>query len=540
MLTIKEALELPAFKEANIIAGYNGIYRVITWVHNVGVPDAAQWLNGGELVMTTAYNMPEDDAGRVEYMLALIRKGVSGLMVAVGHYIDDLPQSMIDVANQYDFPLIEVPFTVLFIDMARAANEHISQEHMTNVRQALHIHQTLTRLVLEGGGIKQLALTLAELINQSVSIETAKFEALASANIAPVDEARRYTQQYGRTDPRLVQALQTEILPRIRETLRPVFIQPMPNVGLEMERVLAPIVVHGEIYGYVWIIADDRPVTELDYLAIESAATIAALMLLYQESLQGTEASLKGNLLARLIQGEMTGANILTDQALRYGVDLRDSFRVYIIDYPEATSKRLLRLYRDVNQFIISEKRAAIVGQYAGQLTVVAQISESPEKLIKDIRAQTSGEGKAKIGISAVHNTARQVRRAYSECREVLEICRRLGEHGPNYYYDVLGYLHVLYQAGPPALEGNPLVPSLRELMKENQADLFNTLEAYLDAGGNGVNTAENLHIHRSTLNYRLQRISEICKVDLSDPAERMNLQIALKLLRLFPDDERI
>ncbi|MFW5691013.1 MAG: PucR family transcriptional regulator [Chloroflexota bacterium] len=534
MLTVKDALELPAFEGAEVVAGHAGLYQEIKWVHNVGVPDAARWLNGGELVLTTYFNLPADEQQRADYIRAIAEKGVVGLVVTVGQSVEHLPRTMCDAANTRSLPLIEVPYTARYVDMARTANEHIANENMAMVRRALEIHQRLTRLVLEGGGIRQLALELAELVNQSISIETNRFEALASINIGAVDEARRYTQQYGRTDPRLVQALETRVLPQIRDTLRPVFIEPMPHVGLEMERILAPIVVHGEIYGYLWIIADDRPLTDLDHMAIESGATIAALMMLYQEAMQGAEASLKGNLLARLIQGEMSGANVLTDQALRYGVDLRQPFRVCIIDYPQATSQRLLRLYRDVNNFIIAQKRHVVVGQYAGQLTLIAQVEEDPEKLIEDIRAQTSGEGKAKIGISAVHTSARQVRRAYTECREVLEIARKMAQHGPNFYFDDLGYLHALFHAGPNALEGNPYIPALRMLLEEQQADLFNTLETYLDAGGNGVSTAEKLHIHRSTLNYRLQRISEICRADLSNPITRIDLHVALKLLRLF------
>jgi len=48
------------------------------------------------------------------------------------------------------------------------------------------------------------------------------------------------------------------------------------------------------------------------------------------------------------------------------------------------------------------------------------------------------------------------------------------------------------------------------------------------------VQTAELLCIHRSTLNYRLTRIAEICDVELGDAGARTNLQVALKLLRLF------
>ena len=108
------------------------------------------------------------------------------------------------------------------------------------------------------------------------------------------------------------------------------------------------------------------------------------------------------------------------------------------------------------------------------------------------------------------------------------------GDERDTVYFDDLGYLHTLYRAGAGALAANPFVPALRRLQAEQQADLFHTLEVYLDAGGNGVQTAELLTIHRSTLNYRLTRIEEICDAKLSDPLTRTNLQIALKLLRLF------
>jgi DNA-binding PucR family transcriptional regulator len=101
-------------------------------------------------------------------------------------------------------------------------------------------------------------------------------------------------------------------------------------------------------------------------------------------------------------------------------------------------------------------------------------------------------------------------------------------------YFDHLGYLHTLYRAGAESLLTNPVVPHIRRLLKEEHIDLFDTLEGYLDAGGNGMQTAEALHIHRSTLNYRLDRVKELYGFELSDPLERLNLQIAIKLLRLF------
>ena len=149
--------------------------------------------------------------------------------------------------------------------------------------------------------------------------------------------------------------------------------------------------------------------------------------------------------------------------------------------------------------------------------------------------AQASGgNGGVRIGISAVQRGADGAAKAHTQCVDALYISRRLDPEQVVARFDNLGYLHALYRAGADSLDSNAHVAGLRRLAREQQADLFHTLEVYLDAGGNGVATAEQLTIHRSTLNYRLQRIFQICDVNLADPMVRTNLQVALKLMRLF------
>jgi hypothetical protein len=379
--------------------------------------------------------------------------------------------------------------------------------------------------------LKQLAVKLADLVGQSVSIENERFEALASHNIADVDEARRYTLSEGYTDPRLISALEERgILGQIRRTLRPVHIPQMADVGLEMERILAPVVVHGSIYGYVWIIADDRPISELDGLAIESGATIAALMLLHQEALQSAEASLKGGLLAQLIEGESSKQAVLAGQAVRYGVDLNEPYLLLMIEPGvDRGSQRLMQLYRQMNR--LSTNWRVIIGQFAGEVLVLAQASLDLAALTESIHGQG---GKLRVSVSGMQRGIERVVVAHAQCRDALQIAQRLEDTRPTIYFEQLGYLYTLFRAGTGALDANPYVPAVRRLMGEGQTDLFHTLEVYLDAGGNGVLAAELLCIHRSTLNYRLTRIEELCAVKLNDPQARTNLQIALKLLRLF------
>jgi len=539
MRSVQDVLKHELLLHARVVAGKGGLHRQVLWVHNAGVPDAPQWVNGGELVMTTMLNMPDDPQTQQHYILEMCEKDVAALVLTVGRYIERVPQHLIDMANTHDFPLIALPFSARFVDIAKAINEQIAQDNLQMMRRALHIHQALTNLVLQGGGLADLARQLADLIGHSISIETERFDAMATHNIAEVDEARRYTQIHGRTDPRLVSALEARgILPRIRQTLRPAHLEAMPDVGLEMERILAPIVVHGAIYGYMWIIADDHRLTEIDLMAIESGSTIAALMLLYQESMQSAEANLKGSLLSQLIKGDSAHETILNDQSLRYGVDLRSPFVMLIIEC-NGDGTNPMPLYRSINRLIMTEGWQAVTGQFGGQLIVLLPHHENREILITGLQAQLTrlalcGDGGPRIGISTVQQGAECVRIAYEQCRDVLHIMWRLQPQRRIVHFDDLGYLHTLYRAGAASLRNNPNMPILRRLLDEKQADLFHTLEAYLDAGGNGVSTAEILHIHRSTLNYRLQRIGHICEVDLQDPLTRTNLQIAIKLLRLF------
>lgn len=529
-LTVKDALQLEILKGSKVVAGQDGLDRVIEWVHNVGVPDAARWLNGGELVLTTAINLPADIEDQKEYMLAVIKKNIAALGIAVGRYWDDIPQHLIDIANKYQFPLLAIPFDIYFVEIAREINQIISQSEL---RHALAIHQSLTQLVVDGAGLNELAVTLANLVNQSVSIENERFEAYASVNIAEVDEARVYTQQYGRTDPRLVKALEERgYIPEIHETLRPVSLPQMPDVGLEMERILAPIVVNGEVIGYMWIIADNRPLSDLERLAIESGSTVAALMLLRQEAIQRDEASQRGDLLASLMQSDaINREQYLLDRALRYGINLHQPYRVLLV---QSGQKSTLALYHSLNQRLRMLNPQVVLGRFAGQFMLFVPQHQELQAIFDNVYSTFVDDNGLQIGVSALHRGVVEFSEAYGEARETLLIAQRLKQSDRVIYFDNLGYLHTLYRAGEDSLNRNAHASCLRQLLKENQTDLFHTLEVYLDAGGNGVATAELLHIHRSTLNYRLARVSEICQVDLSDALTRTNLQIALKMVRLF------
>ncbi|MCY4145771.1 MAG: PucR family transcriptional regulator ligand-binding domain-containing protein [Chloroflexi bacterium] len=537
MLTLEEALQSPILNQAKVVAGAGGLARAIRWVHIVNVPNMADWLHGGELVLTTVLNMPAGEDAQREFLRQLAARGIVAVVITTGLMVDEIPEHLRALGDKLGLPLIELPYQTRFVDIAKIINERIAQANLDTLSRALSIQQQLSRLVLEGGGFVELANMLAEQVGHSISIENERFEAIASKNIAAVDSARRYTIEHGRTNPQLIDALEGEYLPRIRATLRPVQLPVMPALGLEMERLLAPIVVHSEIYGYMWIIADVQALTPIDMMAIEIGATVAALLMLHRESLAAAEASLKGSFVAQLIEAKGDPQSLLSDQALRYGVDLRLPWRMLLVSLGAALAPAATRAYRVINRVVAQRGAEAVAAQFAGQVVILAQDDANNCQALAAALLERLEAG-ARIGISGVCQGAQTVGDAHQQCADTLIIGRKIQHAQRLHHFDALGYIHTLYQAGASSLSRNAQAPLLRRLQAEQQADLFNTLEVYLDAGGNSVQTAQTLCIHRSTLNYRLARIREVCAVDLSAPVTRLDLQVALKLMRLFDDTD--
>ena len=59
-MTISDFLKLPNFTDLRLLAGKDGLLSEVTNVTVVDTPDGTNWLNGGELVITTAYMLHEE------------------------------------------------------------------------------------------------------------------------------------------------------------------------------------------------------------------------------------------------------------------------------------------------------------------------------------------------------------------------------------------------------------------------------------------------------------------------------------------------
>ncbi|WNF00391.1 helix-turn-helix domain-containing protein [Streptomyces luomodiensis] len=98
-----------------------------------------------------------------------------------------------------------------------------------------------------------------------------------------------------------------------------------------------------------------------------------------------------------------------------------------------------------------------------------------------------------------------------------------------------LGALAPLSLIPPDRLTPALLPAPLRALLaRDPSGRLTETLAAYLDHAGSAPRTADALHLHRTSLYYRLQRIAELTGLDLADGDNRLTLHLGLRLRSLM------
>jgi sugar diacid utilization regulator len=347
--------------------------------------------------------------------------------------------------------------------------------------------------------------------------------------------------------------LQQGIYERLAVERGPIRVPPLPELGMAMERVAAPIVVDREVYGYVWIIAGDRPLTQLDTLAIDHAATVGALLMLRDKAVREAEQKARGDLFEQLLAGVDSEG-----PAHQLGLRLDRSHAVFVIagsgaphDYASALDRWLRRRGLTAVVVVRDDLAVAVIESKSDQHS--RSVAREMLEEVRPPRGQAwpltrpaappegrpFGGGRAArqllVGLGQSYPTRAGLRRSYQEAQEAREIGILLGRTGLVEFAE-LGFMHWLYHLPAERQSENRfvrVVTNLRDYDEQHHGDLLRTLEVYLDSGNALAEASAALNVHRNTLLYRLRRIEELTGLDLRSPIDRLNLHVAVKGYRL-------
>jgi len=377
--------------------------------------------------------------------------------------------------------------------------------------------------------LQVIAEQLAAALERSVIIDDAALRPVAvSAQTGLVDASRIEAVLQRRTSARHRQMLTERGIFKARE--------PVPIPAREagsLPRLCLPLAHRDQLLGFLWLI-DEPPLTAAQVQRAQAAAAQAARLLHQRAARQtaefGTFAGLADALLHADDGDRAEAARKLTDEAALTGSPPYALGLIrYLADAPASQRDSLLQVAGDL-------RRRAAPGSFVlatpGQRELMAITTQDATGPLRDaVRAWPGpplviGTAGAAAALAAVHAERDNARYA-AEVAAAVPAFSRAADWGALDSYAVFQYL--------PRDEAAPerICPGITAVLTERTGMYEATIRAYLDCGANAQQAAALLHIHRTTLYWRLTRVSDLLAVDLSRGDDRLKLHLALKLADL-------
>src|SRR5215211_1176609 len=155
MLSVRDIATLPGL-DLRVAAGAEGLSREVSWLHVSELDDPTQWLEGGEVLLTTGIGVGELATRQRAYVRRLAEHGLAGLGFGVGFNFAEVPPALAEEADRLGFPVLEVPYEVPFVAITKNAVSHIASERLEQLTQAIAVHERLAEAVLKGRGLNDL------------------------------------------------------------------------------------------------------------------------------------------------------------------------------------------------------------------------------------------------------------------------------------------------------------------------------------------------------------------------------------------------
>jgi sugar diacid utilization regulator len=391
----------------------------------------------------------------------------------------------------------------------------------SKLERVLSVHETLALAVLEGRGLESVVRSLGRFMDAEMLVlgpqgrELARWPADAAIDWRPELAPRR--------QPRTV-----------------------VSRGDDANLLAAPAVVDGETLAWVIARTAARP-GDVERAATEYGALLVALDLLRERTAIEVETRLRGGLLEELF-GEGVVPDVVAGRALALGHDLGRRSRVFLVESAPADGDAPAPIdpeafYAPVAACARDWSPNSLVAPRGGAVVVIA--AEAPdtggERRFED---ELQAVARAKLPAAALNiavGTACEeiadYRDSYLAARRGLDLLHLLDRPGEVFSFRVSTLDSMLLQSNRPEVVVKFIsryVEPLDRYDSVHTSELRRTLEVYYESGSKLQEAARRLHVHVSTLRYRLGKAEELLEIDLKDGSAALDLQVALKAARVL------
>jgi sugar diacid utilization regulator len=381
-----------------------------------------------------------------------------------------------------------------------------------SMREVSRTRNLLIEVVLGGGDLHDLAEQAHKRLGGAVRLCSINGTVLAAAgNVIENDEAATAAAMIG------AHAVHEPVL-------------------LDNGTWVASICAGGEELGAV-LVRPDRPLTEHDQDLIQVTAQAAAVQQLMENRTAAAENQVRDDLLDDLLTSPQRPPQQLAKRAHRQNIDLHQP-HVVVIARSEGDAEGKITVWASA----YSHRRNGLKTMHRGSVVLLLPGTDAAATARLAFE-NLSGLLRDPVTVSASSPVSDpgSVFHGYHEALRCLEAMTALGATGRSATAGELGFLGILL-ADNHDVDGfvHSAIGPILDYDRLRSTELTRTLEVYFKSGSSPTYAAKELHVHANTVARRLERITELLGPRWHEPAQALEVQLALRLRRvrnqLVPD----
>lgn len=498
---------------------------------------------------------------KVEALLAvpLVLRGViQGALVVwrwpvARAYRDDDSDLLIRFAN---YAAIAIQNAQSYEEEKKAAEKLAERNQVINTQKfalekLVNLHYQLMQGVLVGCGIQGIADALGKLVNNPVIVFDHTYSIVASAGSGSWDSAWQSMLGWGRVPESLLRAeCLKPFYTRLKVADKPLRLEEISEFGLTVSRVAVPIKVQQHSMGYIYCLESQRVLEETDFNAMEQAATMCAVEIMRQRSAQEEAARYTGEFLLDLVSGHCSDIQAVLNRAAYLGYDLTKPHLQFVVEITQSPSHAtsvsvgfypMRKIQQAIESFLRNQYSGSMfVGHGEGFIIIIPEEKLiKPEYFVKALKQEVNylfPKAEVYVGLGCTCRKVTDYHQSYKEGLRAVAVGKATGREEELITFDALGVFGLLVDMENKEKLisfSKSTLKSILEYDDINKASLLPTLIAYFQYNGNLQKMAGELHIHKNTVRYRLDKIRHLLGDGFISGERKLELQLASKILEL-------
>lgn len=505
MATIRDLLADPRLGLRLVVDG--DVDRPLRHVHVTEIADAASYLAGHELVLTTGL-WRRQRVPAADFVASLAGKDVAGIGYGLLEGHEDVPIALIKACRSHGVPLVEVPVRTPFIAISQAFFERWSAQREHRLRRTMQVTADLLSAAVNsdtGEALDAVVRGLSEAVGEPVWISDKAGDVLAHAGDLP--------------EPQFLRSMLAGLGP-----------QPSAIDGW----CLLPVDYEGRRDA---VIGSSIDTADIEVRArFESVRPIVGLVLARQHAVRETERRLAGEVVSMVLGQQPDAA---AARMPYYGLDPSLPLACMVASVEDRD-----HALGAAEDWLRHQQRPGVIALRGSELMVILGTGRMPpppfaddEALltpdgVKGLAIQLSAALRAHaVGVGSVSEGIEHLRRSLVQARNACELGKRRGD-GAVVSHDLIASHELLL-----ALQDRDVLEAFRDALlgpiqqydSMHSSELLVTLRTFLDTGGRWQETAGRLHVHVNTLRHRIERIEDLTDRRLESTADRVDLWLALQ-----------